>query len=135
MTLAIPTILDEKHEAITLLRRLVEIESLSRQEAELALFLTDWMKQAGFARAWVDEAGNAVGEVGGGPRALVLLGHMDTVPGYIPVRIEGGKLFPRPALLVSQVVGMPSQLVTKAACWLILWRNNRLATPPARRIV
>jgi LysW-gamma-L-lysine carboxypeptidase len=38
----------------------------------------------------VDEAGNAVGEVGppDAARTLVLLGHIDTVPGDIPVRIE-----------------------------------------------
>ena len=44
----------------------------------------------GYARAYVDEAGNAVGELGAAdaPQVLMLLGHIDTVPGDIPVRIE-----------------------------------------------
>jgi LysW-gamma-L-lysine carboxypeptidase len=48
------------------------------------------MQRAGFDRAFVDEAGNAVGEIGAldAARTLVLLGHIDTVPGNIPVRIE-----------------------------------------------
>jgi LysW-gamma-L-lysine carboxypeptidase len=49
----------------------------------------------------VDEAGNAVGirecpdENGEISREIVLLGHMDTVPGDIPVRIEEGILYGR----------------------------------------
>ena len=48
------------------------------------------MRHAGYDRAFVDEAGNAVGEIGAADAAahLVLLGHIDTVPGDIPVRIE-----------------------------------------------
>ena len=47
-------------------------------------------RRAGYDRAFVDEAGNAVGEIGApdAPRTIVLLGHIDTVPGDIPVRIE-----------------------------------------------
>ena len=45
---------------------------------------------AGYDRAFVDEAGNAVGEMGpaDAARTVILLGHIDTVPGNIPVRIE-----------------------------------------------
>ena len=75
--------------AIELLRRLVAIRSISRDEGEASRFLADAMQQAGFERAFVDEAGNAVGELGStdAARTLVLLGHIDTVPGNIPVRI------------------------------------------------
>jgi LysW-gamma-L-lysine carboxypeptidase len=76
--------------AIELLRGLVAIPSLSRREARAASWLVDAMSRAGFERAFVDEAGNAVGEIGPhpAPRTIVLLGHIDTVPGDIPVRIE-----------------------------------------------
>jgi LysW-gamma-L-lysine carboxypeptidase len=55
------------------------------------------MAERGF-RASVDDAGNAVGEIGDGPVRVVLLGHIDTVPGEIPVRIEGDELVGRGAV-------------------------------------
>lgn len=79
---------------VALLRRMVEIPSLSGEEGPLARFLADQMAGLGF-EAFVDEAGNAVGILGDGPTEIALLGHIDTVPGAIPVRIEGGKLFGR----------------------------------------
>lgn len=76
--------------AVALLRGLVSIRSLSHHEADAVTWLVDQMRAAGFDRSFVDEAGNAVGEIGAAeaPRTLVLLGHIDTVPGDIPVRIE-----------------------------------------------
>lgn len=76
--------------AVELVRGLVAIPSLSRQEAEASAWLVQQMKSAGYDRAFVDEAGNAVGELGdpSASRTIVLLGHIDTVPGNIPVRIE-----------------------------------------------
>lgn len=73
---------------------MVEIPSLSGEEAALAAFLVETMRSLGF-EARVDEAGNAVGILGDGPTEIVLLGHMDTVPGVVPVRIEEGKLYGR----------------------------------------
>ena len=55
------------------------------------------MRERGF-RASIDEAGNAVGEIGDGPRHIVLLGHIDTVPGEIAVRLEDGELVGRGAV-------------------------------------
>ena len=76
--------------AIDLLRGLVSIPSLSEHEAEAATWLSAQMAGAGFDRAYVDEAGNAVGEMGptDAGRIVVLLGHIDTVPGGIEVRVE-----------------------------------------------
>jgi LysW-gamma-L-lysine carboxypeptidase len=80
----------QRAEAIALLEGLVAIPSLSRHEADAARWLAAQMLSLGFDRAGVDQAGNAVGEIGPGDaaRTLVLLGHIDTVPGNIPVRIE-----------------------------------------------
>lgn len=80
----------ERAAAVALLEGLVAIRSLSRQEAEASAWLANEMRGLGFDRAGVDEAGNAVGEVGpiDAARTIVLLGHIDTVPGNIPVRIE-----------------------------------------------
>jgi LysW-gamma-L-lysine carboxypeptidase len=83
--------------AIDLVRGLVAIPSLSRHEAAASAWLVEQMRAAGYERAFVDEAGNAVGELGdpNAARTIVLLGHIDTVPGNIPVRIDGDVLFGR----------------------------------------
>ena len=87
----------EREAAIDLVHGLVAIPSLSRQEAAASAWLAAQMRGAGYDRAYVDEAGNAVGELGdpSASRTIVLLGHIDTVPGNIPVRIENDLLFGR----------------------------------------
>jgi len=87
---------------VELLHGMVAIESLSGAEGPLAEWLVERMAALGLD-AHVDGAGNAVGlkrgaDGGGPPRELVLLGHMDTVPGRIPVRIEDGVLHGRGAV-------------------------------------
>lgn len=83
--------------AIELVRGLVAIPSLSRHEAAASTWLVNQMRAAGYDRAFVDDAGNAVGELGdpSAARTIVLLGHIDTVPGNIPVRIENDLLYGR----------------------------------------
>ena len=83
--------------AIELVHGLVAIPSLSRQEAVATTWLVSQMRAAGFDRAVMDDAGNAVGEMGhaSAPRTIVLLGHIDTVPGNIPVRIDNDLLYGR----------------------------------------
>ena len=75
---------------------MVEIRSLSRHESELAGYLRTWMGDHGF-RAQIDNVGNAIGSIGdlSAARTIVLLGHMDTVPGEVPVREEGDLLYGR----------------------------------------
>jgi LysW-gamma-L-lysine carboxypeptidase len=76
--------------AIALLQGLVAVPSLSHQESAAAGWLTRQMHAAGYDRAFVDAAGNAVGEMGpaGATQTILLLGHIDTVPGAISVRVE-----------------------------------------------
>jgi len=78
-----------------LLVQTVSIPSVSGFEAEVAQFLVKAMPEMGFSSAEIDAAGNAVGSRGDGPVGVVLLGHIDTVPGDISVRLEDGKLFGR----------------------------------------
>lgn len=80
--------------AVKLLTGLVERYSPSREEHPAVQFLVEEMAGMGF-RAFVDGAGNAVGEMGHGKKTLILLGHIDTVPGNIPVRREGHILYGR----------------------------------------
>lgn len=84
--------------AENLLRDLVSIASPSRHEAEASDYLVDWMRANDFDQAYVDEAGNAVGFIGSGPREIALLGHIDTFAGFPPVRQEGRTLYGRGAV-------------------------------------
>lgn len=82
---------------VALVGGLVAIPSVSRQERDAVEWLVARMTERGF-RASIDQAGNAVGEIGDGPRHVVLFGHIDTVPGEIPVRVEDGALVGRGAV-------------------------------------
>jgi LysW-gamma-L-lysine carboxypeptidase len=82
---------------VELLRRLVEVPSLSDHERPAVAELCRQMEARGF-HSEIDAAGNAVGTIGSGTRQIVLLGHIDTVPGEIPVRIENGELWGRGAV-------------------------------------
>ncbi len=75
-------------EAIDLLENLVSIPSPSGAESAAAHWLVSWMQAHSF-EAHVDAVGNAVGVRGHGPNRIVLLGHIDTFPGALPVQREG----------------------------------------------
>jgi len=83
--------------ADALLTGLVERYSPSGQEQAAAEYLVAQMRDLGL-RAAVDPVGNAVGEIGAGAQTIVLLGHIDTVPGAIRVCREGNVLHGRGAV-------------------------------------
>jgi [amino group carrier protein]-lysine/ornithine hydrolase len=84
--------------ALNLLRAMLEITSPSYGEGALATYLADAMRGLGF-KTRLDAAGNVIGEIdrGSGP-VVMLLGHLDTVPGHITVRQEDGRLYGRGAV-------------------------------------
>ena len=82
---------------IALLEEMLAIPSPSTQERALGQWLVSRLRGMGFA-ARRDEVGNVVAFWGSGPKEVVLLGHIDTVPGLIPVRREGDRLFGRGAV-------------------------------------
>lgn len=81
--------------AETLLEHLVAAYSPSYHEGDAAHLLVNWMNEHGYDRAFVDESGSAVGIVGNGTHDVVLLGHIDTFPGDLPVYREGRLLYGR----------------------------------------
>lgn len=81
-------------DTVAFLQKFVRIPSPSHHETAAAIYLVDAMQAEG-VQAFVDGAGNAVGKVGSEGPLLVLLGHIDTVPGDIPVRIQGDTLHGR----------------------------------------
>jgi LysW-gamma-L-lysine carboxypeptidase len=68
---------------------LVSQYSPSGQERGAVEWLVARMKSLGYDDAFIDEAGNAVGVMGKGPKQVVLLGHIDTVSGEISVMRDG----------------------------------------------
>ncbi len=70
---------------VGLLLETLRIYSPSTRETKLAALLKDKMKSLGYTRTRIDVAGNVIGEIGSGKVRLLLCGHMDTVPGMIPV--------------------------------------------------
>ena len=77
---------------------LVRHFSPTGQEGEAVAWLVGRMAELGFTKAYVDEVGNAIGLMGDGDHKVVLHGHIDTVPGEIPVRVEDGELHGRGAV-------------------------------------
>lgn len=74
---------------------LVSQYSPSGQERGAVEWLVARMKSLRYDEAFIDEAGNAVGVMGSGPKQVVLLGHIDTVPGEIKVEQDGILLYGR----------------------------------------
>jgi LysW-gamma-L-lysine carboxypeptidase len=83
--------------AVNLLLESLKIYSPTTEEAELAAFLAGRMGSLGYSRVRIDRAGNALGEIGRGRTRLLLCGHMDTVPGRLPVRRTKESVFGRGA--------------------------------------
>ncbi len=78
------------------LQRVVSTPSPSGHEEHVAEVLLEGMQALGLA-VDRDAAGNVIGRTGDAEAAchIVLLGHMDTVPGHIPVCQRNGSLYGR----------------------------------------
>jgi LysW-gamma-L-lysine carboxypeptidase len=83
---------------VAMLHRFLQIPSPSGEEAALAAEAVDTMRQRGY-QAQVDDAGNAVGTIGtGNGPTVMMLGHIDTIEGQIPVHLTDGCLYGRGAV-------------------------------------
>lgn len=81
-----------------LLKQMLEIYSPSGHEKKIADFLKEQLEELGFKNVRLDKAGNVFGEVGSGSPTVLLCGHMDTVPGRLPVKTEGDRIYGRGAV-------------------------------------
>lgn len=84
--------------AIELLKRSLEEYTPSKAEAPLANLVKDKsINELGFEQANIDNVGNVIATKGSGRPIILLCGHMDTVPGRVPIRIGNGYLYGRGA--------------------------------------
>lgn len=77
-----------------LLQELVRIPSATGQEVQAVAFLREQARADGL-QVHEDEVGNFIAEAGRGDRLLMFVGHVDTVAGEVPVRVEDGVLWGR----------------------------------------
>jgi len=87
----------QEQQAVRLLTNLLGIYSPSGKEEDIGNFLAKEMKKLGF-QVGVDAIGNVIGVVGEGEPTIFLCGHMDTVEGHMPLRVEEGKIYARGAV-------------------------------------
>ena len=84
--------------AVEFLRKALEQYTPSRSEASLANLIKEkCVNELGFEQVHIDNVGNIIAAKGNGEPKILLCGHMDTVPGQIPVRIQDGFLYGRGA--------------------------------------
>lgn len=84
--------------AVELLKKALELYTPSRSEAALANMIKDkCVNELGFEQVNIDNVGNIIATKGTGEPRILLCGHMDTVPGQVPVRIEDGQIYGRGA--------------------------------------
>jgi LysW-gamma-L-lysine carboxypeptidase len=86
-----------QEQAVRLLTNLLGIYSPSGKEEDIGNFLASEMKKLGF-QVGRDAIGNVIGVVGEGEPTIFLCGHMDTVAGHLPLRVEEGKIYARGAV-------------------------------------
>ncbi len=106
-----------------LLKRMVEIYSPSGDESELVDFLGPEMGELGYSTTR-DGAGNLIGRTGHGDVTVLLVGHLDTVEGEIPVRVEDGVLYGRGSVdakaPLASFIGAGSELAGSESLELIV---------------
>jgi LysW-gamma-L-lysine carboxypeptidase len=79
---------------VDFLKEMVGIYSPTGDEGRLVDHLVEKTRGLGFASR-KDEAGNLICETGSGEKTIMLVGHLDTVPGEIKVELKGDHLHGR----------------------------------------
>ncbi|MFQ5920678.1 MAG: M20/M25/M40 family metallo-hydrolase [Nitrososphaerales archaeon] len=84
--------------AVELLKKALEIYTPSRKESVLARLIAEKASsELGFESVHTDDVGNVIATKGYGRPRMLLCGHMDTVPGQMPVRTTDGYIYGRGA--------------------------------------
>ncbi len=68
-----------REDIIRFMRDICAIPSMESQIGPVGERIAEEMKKLGFSKTWFDSMGNIVGEIGDGPRTIVMDSHIDTV--------------------------------------------------------
>ena len=77
---------------------LVSIYSPTGKEEQATAWFRDHISELGLSQATLDSVGNASGKLKGHGLKVTLCGHIDTVPGKLPVKLDKGELAGRGAV-------------------------------------
>ena len=72
---------------MSLIEKMIKVYSPSSFEKNAVRLFLDELNKMHFTTE-EDKVGNAIGKIGSGPIKIYLIGHIDTVPGKLPVKIE-----------------------------------------------
>ncbi|MEM3506444.1 MAG: M20/M25/M40 family metallo-hydrolase [Candidatus Bathyarchaeia archaeon] len=86
-----------QEQSVKLLIDLLKIYSPSGKEEEISDYLIEVMNEFGI-KSYKDEVGNVIGIHGKESPIVLFCGHIDTVPGFIPVEIKESKIYGRGAV-------------------------------------
>jgi len=81
-------------EAKQFLKDCIKLYSPSGEKAEFSEFIADFLKKSNF-QVKFDEIGNLIAEKGSGKPLLLLISHLDTIPGQFPIEEKEGKIYGR----------------------------------------
>ncbi len=81
-----------------MLLEMLNIYSPSGNEGEIAKLIREYMIELDFQDPVIDEQFNVISVNGNGTPSVFICGHEDTVPGILPVRIEGNLVYGRGAV-------------------------------------
>ncbi len=76
----------------------LKIYSPSTEESKVSNFIYNYIKSIGFKDVLQDKANNVILKVKDGSPKVYLIGHMDTVPGELPVFYDGNNIYGRGAV-------------------------------------
>ena len=93
-----------------MLLELLKAYSPSGHEEKAIKILREYVLTLGFDDVHIDGVGNLIAEIGYGDRSIALVGHIDTVPGELPVELSNGVVRGRGAVdakgpLVAMFIG------------------------------
>ena len=78
--------------------QLVDTYSPTGKESQAVSLFNSYLRKCGATGIETDIAGNGLGEFEGDGMSVILCGHIDTVPGKIPVKIKDGIVYGRGAV-------------------------------------